>query len=350
LKNKLIIDGSMGEGGGQVLRSSLTLAMLLQQPFEIHNIRAGREKPGLLRQHLTCVRAAATICNAKVTGDVLGSDRVSFEPGAVMPGDYHFVIGSAGSTTLVCQTLLLPLAMAGAQSRVRFEGGTHNGLSPSLDFLRTSFLPVLAQMGLRTEIQARSYGFYPAGGGDWSIQIEPVTTLQPLHLKSPEFKTDEIAQAMQLDVLCSKLPEHIGQREVNAFTAAMKLGPLLANVQQVNSQGPGNMLIASMKHSQLTSQFELTGQRGLSAEQLATTLAGLVKRWLTAKVAVEEYLADQLLLPLAVAGAGQFSTLEPSLHCTTNIEVIRLFGLAKFNLEQTSQQSWIIRLGQTPDY
>lgn len=183
MKNKLIIDGSMGEGGGQVLRSSLTLAMLLQQPFEIQNIRAGREKPGLLRQHLTCVRAAATICNAKVTGDVLGSDRVSFEPGPVTPGDYHFVIGSAGSTTLVCQTLLLPLAMAGAQSRIRFEGGTHNGLSPSLDFLRTSFLPVLAQMGLRTEIQARSYGFYPAGGGDWSIQIEPVTTLQPLQLK-----------------------------------------------------------------------------------------------------------------------------------------------------------------------
>ncbi|MBY0416782.1 MAG: RNA 3'-phosphate cyclase, partial [Pararheinheimera sp.] len=120
MKNKLIIDGSMGEGGGQVLRSSLTLAMLLQQPFEIQNIRAGREKPGLLRQHLTCVRAAATICNAKVTGDVLGSDRVSFEPGPVTPGDYHFVIGSAGSTTLVCQTLLLPLAMAGAQSRIRF--------------------------------------------------------------------------------------------------------------------------------------------------------------------------------------------------------------------------------------
>lgn len=350
MKNKLIIDGSMGEGGGQVLRSSLTLAMLLQQPFEIHSIRAGREKPGLLRQHLTCVRAAATICNAKVTGDVLGSDRISFEPGAVVPGDYHFVVGSAGSTTLVCQTLLLPLAMAGAQSRVRFEGGTHNGLSPSLDFLRTSFLPILAQMGLCTEIQARSYGFYPAGGGDWSIQIEPVTTLQPLHLKSPEFKTDEIAQAIQLDVLCSKLPEHVSQREINAFTTAMNLGPLLANVQQVHSQGPGNMLIASVKHSQLTSQFELTGQRGLSAEQLASTLAALVKQWLTAKVAVEEYLADQLLLPLAVAGAGQFSTLEPSLHCTTNIEVIRLFGLAKFNLEQTSQQSWIIRLDQTPDY
>lgn len=337
----------MGEGGGQVLRSSLTLAMLLQQPFEIHNIRAGREKPGLLRQHLTCVRAAATICNAKVTGDHLGSDRVSFEPGPVIAGDYHFVIGSAGSTTLVCQTLLLPLAMAGAQSRVRFEGGTHNGLSPSVDFLRTSFLPVLAQMGLRTEVQTKTLGFYPAGGGDWSIQIEPVTALQPLQLKSPEFKADEIAKAMRLDVLCSKLPEHISQREINAFTAAMALGPLLANVQEVKSQGPGNMLIATVKHSPLTSQFELTGQRGLSAEQLATTLALSIKHWLAANVAVEEYLADQLLLPLAVAGAGQFSTLTPSLHCTTNIEVIRLFGLAKFNLGQTNEQSWNIRLGQT---
>jgi len=335
----------MGEGGGQVLRSSLTLAMLLQQPFEIHNIRAGREKPGLLRQHLTCVRAAANICNATVTGDVLGSERVCFEPGPVIPGNYHFVIGSAGSTTLVCQTLLLPLAMAGAQSRVRFEGGTHNGLSPSLDFLRSSFLPIMAQMGLHTAVQTKKLGFYPAGGGDWSIQIEPVRALQPLQLKSPEFKTEELVAALQLQVLCSKLPEHISQREIRAFTAAMALGPLQVNVHEVNSQGPGNMLIATVKHSLLTCQFELAGQRGLSAEKLASTLALSVKHWLAARVAVEEYLADQLLLPLAVAGAGQFSTLEPSLHCTTNIEVIRCFGLATFNLDQTSEQSWTIKLG-----
>lgn len=346
MKNKLIIDGSIGEGGGQVLRSSLTLAMLLQQPIEIHSIRAGRKKPGLLRQHLTCVRAAATICHAKVTGDVLGSDRVCFEPGPVIPGNYHFVIGSAGSTTLVCQTLLLPLALAGAQSRVRFEGGTHNGMSPSLDFLRSSFLPVLGQMGLRTEVQTRTLGFYPAGGGDWSVQIEPVTTLQPLQLKSPDFQADEITDRLHLNVLCSKLPEHISQREINAFTAEMGIGPLQANVQEVKSHGPGNMMIASVKHSSLISQFELAGQRGVSAEDLAIALALSAKRWLEARVAVEEYLADQLLLPFAVAGSGEFSTLEPSMHCTTNIEVIRLFGLAKFNLEQISEKSWIIRLGE----
>ena len=171
----LVIDGAQGEGGGQVLRTALTLSILTKQPIELINIRAKRNKPGLLRQHLTSVLAAKKICGAKTEGVELGASRIRFSPGEVQPGAYHFSISTAGSTVLVCQTILPVLMLADASSEVIFEGGTHNGMSPSLCFLEHSYLPVLKMMGVECKIDVSKLGFYPAGGGRWKLTIKPVS-------------------------------------------------------------------------------------------------------------------------------------------------------------------------------
>ena len=182
IKDVVVIDGSQGEGGGQIFRTSLSLAMCLGKPVRIENIRAGRNKPGLLRQHLVCLRAAQEICNAKVTGAELGSSCVTFVPAAIKAGEYRFAIGSAGSTTLVFQTVLLPLLMADDVSQLHLEGGTHNGMAPSVDFIVQCFLPVILKMGCQVEAKLERYGFYPAGGGAWRVRIYPALDIRSLTL------------------------------------------------------------------------------------------------------------------------------------------------------------------------
>ena len=172
------IDGSEGEGGGQILRSSLSLAICTQQPFRITNIRANREKPGLMRQHLTAVKAAAEICDAEVDGAELGSRALTFRPGGCAAGDYSFAIGTAGSCTLVFQTVLPALLTASGESRVRITGGTHNRASPPFDFLARSFLPLLSRMGANVQLDLTSYGFFPRGGGEIRARISPAPRLR----------------------------------------------------------------------------------------------------------------------------------------------------------------------------
>ncbi|MCA9068770.1 MAG: RNA 3'-phosphate cyclase, partial [Planctomycetaceae bacterium] len=176
------IDGSTGEGGGQMLRTSLALSMATGKPFRIHRLRANRKKPGLKRQHLTAVRAAAEISGATVQGDELNSQEVHFEPGPVQPGHYRFDIGSAGSTTLVLQTVLPVLMLGTEPSHLTLEGGTHNGMSPPLDFLESAFLPLLAKMGPQVSLKLVRRGYYPAGGGHFEATIQPVEKLKPLTL------------------------------------------------------------------------------------------------------------------------------------------------------------------------
>lgn len=338
------VDGSMGEGGGQVLRTSLTLAMLKQVKIEIVNIRAKRNKPGLLRQHLTCVRAAQAICNGEVEGDELGSQRILFTPGNVKGGDYHFAIGTAGSTSLVCQTILLPLALAGGESRVTFEGGTHNGMSPSVTFLEQSFLPILASMGIQTEIKLKKLGFYPAGGGKWSLTIKSNTKLEFVGFEQSEKSQCELADKVTVTAVVSQLPESIGQREIDTVIKSLQLNPSAGNLLTVNSPGPGNTLIIAYDQGNHSSVFEVVGELGVSAEKVAKRSIGRLRKLLKATADVEEHLADQLLLPMAVAGKGRFTTTEPSLHTKTNIDVIRLFGFAGITTEQLSNTLWRIEV------
>ncbi len=244
----VVIDGAQGEGGGQVLRTALALSMVTGEPFRISRIRRGRAKPGLLRQHLTAVRAAERISAARTTGAALGSAELAFTPGAVAPGDYTFSIGTAGSTTLVLQTVLPALLTAAAPSRLTLEGGTHNPAAPPWDFLVESFLPVLERMGARFDPRLERPGFHPAGGGRFSIQVTPAPRLARLDLAAG---SEIAAEGL---VLLANLPGHIAERERDTILARTGWEPEQVRIHRpAEATGPGNAVMLLSKAADVTS-------------------------------------------------------------------------------------------------
>jgi RNA 3'-terminal phosphate cyclase (ATP) len=359
----ITIDGSQGEGGGQILRSSLALSMLSGQPFRIEKIRANRDKPGLMRQHLTAVNAAAAICGAQLDGAAIGSRQLTFLPGPVKAGDYTFATGSAGSTTLVLQTVLPPLLLAEAPSALTLEGGTHNIHAPPLDFLQKAFVPVLNQMGPRVELALERAGFYPAGGGRVFATITPAAKLSPIMIGKRGQITRQLARA-----LCAGLPGEIAVRELEVIGKGLKWPPELLQIRQLPpDQGPGNIVMIEIEsacgtttgapgppqdHSStmtaaaplppqyICEVFTGFGQRGVRAEAVADDALQQAKRYLAAGAPVGQCLADQLILPFALAGGGSYVTMEPTLHTTTNIEVVQKFLPTKVTCEQVSGEQW----------
>ena len=314
----ITIDGSQGEGGGQILRSSLALSLATGKPFCIENIRAKRKKPGLMRQHLTAVRAATAVGQADVQGDEIGSGRLTFVPSGCHPGDYHFAVGTAGSATLVLQAVLPALCLASGPSTLLLEGGTHNPWSPPFDFLKKTFLPVLNRMGPRVEAELKRCGFYPAGGGSFRVRIEPAESLSFPELMERGEVIGRTARA-----LIAKLPRHIGEREVERVIDMMCWEKECMAVEEVdNSPGPGNILMVEVESRHITELFCGFGQKGVRAEDVATETITEVRKYLAANVPVGRHLADQLMIPIALAGSGRFCTLPLSRHSTTNLEVI----------------------------
>lgn len=317
----LLIDGAMGEGGGQILRSALSLSLCLQRPFRIVNIRLQRHKPGLQPQHLSAVRAAADIGRAEVEGAALHSTELLFSPRHLVAGDYRFDIGTAGSTSLVLQTVLLPLLMADTTSQLTLIGGTHNPLAPSFEFLQQAFLPLLARMGAKVEVDLLRPGYYPVGAGEVRVRIHPCASLTPLLLE----KRGKILEIRAVATL-SRLPDHIAQRELRVVAEGLGLEKnILSLEREQRARCAGNTLQVTVKSEHVTDVFTAIGQRGMPAESVAEQVVEQVKRYLVADVPVGSYLADQLLLPMALAGSGSFVTLAPDRHTPTNIEVIRRF-------------------------
>lgn len=318
--NVLSIDGSAGEGGGQILRTALGLSLVTGRAFCMTNIRAQRKRPGLQAQHLAAVNAAATVGQATVEGAAHGSSDLTFVPGKVVPGDYHFSTGTAGSTTLVLQTVLPALMMAQGRSNLVVDGGTHNPLAPPYEFLDRTFLPLLARIGPHVSLRLDRHGFYPAGGGRIHALIKPSARLERIHL-------DErgAPQRCRAHAVIAHLPRDIAERELGVLKNRLGLGASYLRVEEVLSDGPGNVLMVEAGWTHASEIFTGYGDRGLKAEVIASRLAKEVKGYLAANVPVGEYLADQLLLPMALAGGGSFVTLPLSSHATTNIEVIRMF-------------------------
>jgi RNA 3'-terminal phosphate cyclase (ATP) len=334
----LTIDGSLGEGGGQILRTSLALSLCLKSPFRIINIRSGRKKPGLRHQHLAAVKAAAAIGEAKVEGAVIKSPELTFIPQGIVPKGYKFDIGTAGSTTLVLQTVLPALLTAKGSSDLDLQGGTHNPFAPPFDFLNLAFLPLINRMGPKVTAQLERPGFYPAGGGRMQIHIEPAAYLEPLFLQNRGEVLEKQAWAM-----VANLPESIAQRELKFIGTELGLSQQNLEVRRSTSaKGPGNIVTAVVKSQQITEVFTGFGERGLRAEKVAEKVVNSVRRYLQAGVPVGKYLADQLLLPLALAGGGEYLTLKPSLHTTTNITVIEKFMDLKIGCEEIKPDIWRI--------
>jgi RNA 3'-terminal phosphate cyclase (ATP) len=317
----LSISGSTGEGGGQILRSALALSMVTGKSVHVEKVRAGRPKPGLLRQHLTAVLAAAKISGAELGGAHLGSRELWFTPGCVQPGDYSFAIGSAGSTTLVLQTILPALLTPDGPSTISFEGGTHNPHAPPFDFLEQAFVPLVNRMGPTVSLALDRYGFYPAGGGRISARIEPVPKLKPLELTERGATRQCMATA-----IVAGLPSVIGDRELAVVAKELNWPADSLHVRHLpTGHGPGNVLLLTIASDSGTELFTGFGQRGVRAEMVAARVAGQVRDFLAADVPVGPYMADQLLLPLALAGGGSFVTMPLSPHSLTNMEIIQKF-------------------------
>lgn len=330
LTAEVTIDGSQGEGGGQILRSSLTLSAVSGRTLKIINIRAGRKKPGLLRQHLTCVQAAAQISGADVVGAEVGSRELTFNPGPIQSGDYHFRIGSAGSTTLVLQTVLPALFTASGTSSVTVEGGTHNMQAPPFDFLQRSWQPLVEIMGPAIALRLDRHGFFPAGGGCVVAEVTPSAVLAGFDLLDPGRIHDRHVQAV-----VSNLPLEIAEREMRRAVRKLSWPSDAGTVRSVPSNGPGNFVSAEVRCENVTAMFCGFGRVGVRAEQVADGVVRAVRSWLKNGAPVGPFLADQLMLPLALSAAqpvdcgvqrgGRFRTGPLTEHSRTHLEILPQF-------------------------
>ena len=355
-RDTLKIDGSTGEGGGQIIRTALSLSMLTGIPIEITNIRAGRAKSGLMRQHLMCVQASQQISNASVSGAALGSTSFRFAPNAIKSGDYHFDIGSAGSTSLVLQTLLPALLFANtdqsAHSTVSIKGGTHNPLAPTTDFLQHAFVPALAKLGMQVNIEYVQAGFAPIGGGVIKATITPFmrrANSQPLMLTERGALTNIALVASVLN-----LEYDIGKRELaSAKAVLLESGVddslITSKANKLDGIGEGNTCYAQVTHEcgdcLHHEIFTLLGEKRTSAEKMGNRLAGLVKRYLfKTDSLVDEHLTDQLLLPLALSGGGEFTARIISQHTETQAWLIEQFLPVEIKFESIDEQKILVRV------
>ena len=340
-----VVDGGQGEGGGQILRTAVTLAMHLGQSVQIVNIRAGRSKPGLMRSHLAAVRAAAQVSCAELKGAQVGSTRLEFRPqaGVVNGGTSRFAIGSAGSTTLLMQTLLPVLAQATEPSLIMLSGGTHNGMAPSVDFIEQSFLPAIAKTGIAAISDLRTHGFFPSGGGDWHVAVKPRVKPIPLVIteRGPLRFREVVAKV-------ARLPMHIAEREVDAVAKRVHLKKNEITAQVVESPGPGNILSARFRFDHVTTVFEQRGEKRVAAEQVAKRLTKDVLTYFEHEEPVDEFLADQLMVPMVLGAGGEFRTRKLSEHARTNIAVIeQMLDQKLFELISDRSKGVLVRVKKT---
>lgn len=344
------LDGSQGEGGGQILRTALAMSLITGRAFRIDNIRAKRPKPGLMRQHLACVQAAVAVgggvdqtlaVNAAGQAVQIGEASLVFTPGKICAGDYEFAIGSAGSCMLVLQTVLWPLLVADRASTLVLRGGTHNPMAPSLTFLQ-HVAPAFAGVGSALfELALRRHGFYPAGGGEALVHVLPpalsgATGFAPIDLMQRGALREAYAECLH-----AGLSKGVAEREL----AVLKTGLGWADGQLRNralraNEGPGNALMVVLKYEHITEVFASCGDKGVSAEQVAHTLLHEVRAYQAHQAPVGPHLADQLMIPMALAtvhagegeGGGQYWATELTAHARTNAQVIERFLPLRFTL------------------
>lgn len=324
----LTLDGSTGEGGGQILRTGLALSMVTGRPLHINRIRAGRPKPGLMRQHLACVQAAVAVCGGQAEGAELNSQTLVFTPGVVRAGDYRFQIATAGSCLLVLQTVLPALMLADGMSTVELQGGTHNPMAPPFDFLERAFAPLVRRLGVGLELQLKRRGFYPAGGGELIAHITPAgRPLAPVDVmeRGPLLNgwADALAPGLARNIAPREL-ETLGQRMGWTFESGQLRQPPTRQ-----NEGPGNALIATLEYAHVTEVFCQLGERSLSAEQVAKRLVEEVRAYQRSAGALGPHLADQWMLPLALAvwrtgQAASYTCTEVTPHTTTNAQTLAL--------------------------
>lgn len=315
-----------------MLRTSLALSMCTGLPFTLTRIRAGRAKPGLMRQHLTCVNAAARVSAADTRGAELRSGELAFAPGPVRAGEYRFHVGSAGSCMLVLQTLWPALVLAAGPSRLALGGGTHNPMAPPFHFIERSYAPLMRRLGTGVELELHRMGFYPAGGGEITVVIDPAAGgLEPFDLTTRGDKVEAYAECF-----APALPRSVARRELDYLGAALGWGAgQLREASSRQAEGPGNALLATLAFQNVCEVFTSFGDKGVSSENVARTLVDEVRSYQASDAALGPQLADQWALPLALAvwksgREAAYTCTKLTLHARTNFDIIERFLPVRF--------------------
>ncbi len=343
------IDGSFGEGGGQIIRTSLSLSILTSQTIEIFNIRAKRKKPGLQAQHLAAVKAAEKISQAKVSGAKIGSQILRFEPQKIKSGKYEFDIGTAASTTLVAQTILPPLIFAKQPSEILIIGGTHNPLAPSFHYFSEVFLPMIKKIGIKIEAKLEKYGFYPRGGGRIRLFLEPTQKLEPKYF----LKRGEILEISGLSIVAN-LPLEIAERQKQSLIK--HLSDLFLSCQEyqnnqlvktavarVQTLSPGTFVFLKAKFSNVLAGFSSLGEYGKPAEKVGQEAVGQFIKYYQSNKCLDYYLADQIVLYLAISKKSfAFTISEITNHLLTNIWLLEKFLNVKIKVDREENKISIL--------
>lgn len=347
------VDGSFQEGGGQILRTALSLSCLLQKPFRIDNIRKGRKKPGLMPQHITSVRAAKRISNAYVTGDTVGSQELFFSPNEIRGGDYHFTIGTAGSTSLVLQTIIPALLFSQtSKATITITGGTHVPFSPCYHYLSDVFCPILKRIGINIELSILSYGFYPKGGGKVVAIVHPFDRIKPLNMME---RGDLLKLSGTSGV--GNLPLTIAERQRESLIT--RIAPFLeesacpVDIQliQVPTTGQGTFLFVNSETTQACAGFTSLGARGKRAETVGNEAAEEFLSYHSTGAALDAHASDQIVLYLAICKeTSAFSTSCITEHLLTNLWVIGLFHEYTYVVEGETGKPGIVRINPSVNY
>ena len=323
------IDGSHGEGGGALLRNALALSAVLGEPARIFNIRAGRKEPGLKMQHLTAVRALEKICNARVSGAEKGSEEVSFEPGKTCCGEFRFDVGTAGAVTLVLQAVVPAALHAEGKVSLRLRGGTDVPFSPSTNYFQHVFCDALARMGAKIKIETLRHGFYPRGGGEARVEIEPCA-LKPISLVERGKLLRVDARSIASESLRGK---KVAERQLNGFKSVLK--PEREFIDYIQSDSPGTSFQCHAHYEKCKLGAGALGAMGKPAEKVGTEAGEMLVREMGSGAAVDSHLADQLLAYMALAdGMSEILVNGLSLHARTNVWLIERFIKKRFEIEE----------------
>ncbi|MEM4133610.1 MAG: RNA 3'-terminal phosphate cyclase [Candidatus Micrarchaeia archaeon] len=323
----IIIDGSIGEGGGQILRVALALSCITGIPFNIKNIRVKRPKPGLQPQHLTSVNSLSLITKAEVHGNTIGSTELFFKPNKIIGGYYEFDIGTAGSISLLMQSILPVMLYADRPSKITFKGGTHVSHSPSIDYFENIFLPLIRKMNVNAEILVEEFGWYPKGGGKVILFVKPsnidsISLTEKINLKSIN---GIISQ--------SNLPEDIMEREEKSIREIFP--GIILNKRNKTSSSAGNSITLWAEYENTILGYDVLGEKGLKAEKLALNCAKNLNKLIKSKGCVDDWMGDQLLIYMALAsGESKIKVNKITDHMQSCMNIIPLFTRKQFKVDR----------------
>jgi RNA 3'-terminal phosphate cyclase (ATP) len=340
------IDGSLGEGGGQILRSALTLSLLAQKPFRIKNIRARRKKSGLRPQHLASVQAAMAVGKARVSGNQIGSRDLTFEPNGLHSGDFRLEIGTAGACSLVLQTIFLPLAHVGSSSSVEISGGTHVPWSPTYEYIERVWLPFLRSMGYMGSVELVRAGYYPKGGGQVLVSVEPMKIAAGLTAE----RQDPYQELIGIS-LSSNLPGHVAERQRARAVERLKgIMDVEIMIDRPDSPGVGSSIFVTTKRQPAAFGFSALGSKGKPAERVADEVVDQFFAFIDTRAALDRFLADQVLIPLALTPEPSLFTTEVITgHLRTNAEIVQKFLEVDITIIETAaDQPARVEISQAP--